>query len=121
MLILEALFARYANDPDHALKLLAEAERRMVWTTDRPRLRMRLLLERAEILAVRSKKVTDPKTPRDVADKYAKAAWFDCERLAHMVEYVDVPLWRTLSIDLSKEVRRLTGRTSSRDLKNGPD
>jgi hypothetical protein len=91
MLIMESILTRVEDASEdglrRALNDIIEADRQMIWATDRPRLRMRLLYERAKLLTRLSR--------LGAADFEINAVWarFDIERLRKLAEQSASALW----------------------------
>lgn len=77
-----------------ALDLIVEADRQMIWATDRPRLRMRLLFERAKIMRDISKAAAAPLDQQDLARRWAE---HDVQLLHRLAQISGSALWVSLA------------------------
>jgi hypothetical protein len=101
MHIVESILIR-AEDPSPggllaALDHLIEADRQLIWAVDRPRLRMRLLMERLKILRRLQA------SPSADAASFGAWAYLDQQRLQSLARVSGSALW----IRMTGRVRRL--------------
>lgn len=95
MMILESILTRLPDNNEGdlraALDLIITADRQMIWATDRPRLRMRLLFERAKLL----RRLAETRGPNAVS--FGQWATLEAERLRLLAEHGDSALWIKLA------------------------
>lgn len=109
LLILEATFQRVVEGrPEVAFQLLSLADEAMFATVDRPRVRLRLTLERGKALRELARAHADSRTPFDSQESlelerrpavayFNEAATLEAHRLKEMATRSGIPFWETLA------------------------
>lgn len=110
LLVVEAMIVNALTKTREGLKaahrLILEADERLTWATDRPRLRMRLLYERALILVARAAAIS--REDVTAAKVLLAAALFDRRRLVAMAETNPSTSWREWAADIDTSVEILS-------------
>lgn len=102
VMILEALIALcVGKDAVAARRLLGEADSRMAWVSDRPRLRMRLIAERVQVSLGLSETAPD----EDITARYKSAAVLDSRRLTRLAADSDSAFWIKLAANEASRVQ----------------
>ena len=111
LLLMEAAIARVGtrNLPD-AQYLLCEADRRMIWATDRPRVRMRLLYQRCAFLMEQAAALED----KAMKLMFLDAAEFDHRQLAALARYSGARQWIEFAADRERQLRDARGSPGTR-------